>query len=171
MIVDSAGRLLSVNAEAVQILSYPETSRNGAAQQRALGLKIEALLDGNAGSVRPDGTSEFVSGRRRYECRTLPLKAEEGSPLRPRAALLFERIEAPRLPASVPERYQLTPREAEVVELLMRGLTSKEIASRLQLSPNTVKSFLRLVMLKMGVGTRSGIVGRLFQSVGQAVVP
>jgi DNA-binding CsgD family transcriptional regulator len=32
------------------------------------------------------------------------------------------------------------------------------------ISPNTVKAFLRLVMVKMGVSTRSGIVGRFVAS-------
>ena len=45
----------------------------------------------------------------------------------------------------------------------MDGLRSKEIALRMQISPNTVKTFLRLVMLKMGVSTRSGIVRRVFE--------
>jgi hypothetical protein len=40
------------------------------------------------------------------------------------------------------------------------GLTTKEIAARIRISPNTVKSFLRSIMLKMGVTTRSGIVGK-----------
>jgi len=31
----------------------------------------------------------------------------------------------------------------------------------MNISPNTVKVFLRLVMLKMGVTTRSGVVGKL----------
>jgi DNA-binding CsgD family transcriptional regulator len=44
---------------------------------------------------------------------------------------------------------------------LLQGLTSKEIAARMSISPNTVKAFLRLVMVKMGVSTRSGIVGRV----------
>ena len=45
--------------------------------------------------------------------------------------------------------------------MLLQGLTSKEIAVRMGISPNTVKAFLRLVMVKMGVSTRSGIVGRI----------
>ena len=43
----------------------------------------------------------------------------------------------------------------------MQGLTSKEIAVRMKISPNTVKAFLRLVMVKMKVSTRSGIAGKL----------
>jgi DNA-binding CsgD family transcriptional regulator len=60
--------------------------------------------------------------------------------------------------------FDFTPREKETVELLMQGLTSKEIAERLKISPNTVKAFVRLVMVKMGVTTRSAVVGKLFGS-------
>jgi DNA-binding CsgD family transcriptional regulator len=59
------------------------------------------------------------------------------------------------------EQFDLTARERETVEYLLQGLTSKEIAVRMQISPNTVKAFLRLVMVKMGVSTRSGIVGKM----------
>jgi DNA-binding CsgD family transcriptional regulator len=47
------------------------------------------------------------------------------------------------------------------------GLTSKELATRMNISPNTVKAFLRLIMIKMGVTTRAGIVGKLFDQNGQ----
>ncbi len=57
-------------------------------------------------------------------------------------------------------QFDLTARECETVALLLEGLTSKEIATRMKISPNTVKAFLRLVMLKMDVSTRSGIVGK-----------
>jgi len=51
----------------------------------------------------------------------------------------------------------------EALEYLIQGLTSKEIAERMHISVNTVKAFLRLIMVKMGVTTRSGIVGMLFE--------
>jgi DNA-binding CsgD family transcriptional regulator len=54
----------------------------------------------------------------------------------------------------------LTQREQETVKLLLQGLTSKEIAVRMEISANTVKAFVRLVMIKMGVSTRSGIAGK-----------
>jgi len=45
--------------------------------------------------------------------------------------------------------------------LLSEGLTSKEIAVKMNISPNTVKAFLRFIMLKLGVTTRSGILGKI----------
>jgi DNA-binding NarL/FixJ family response regulator len=47
------------------------------------------------------------------------------------------------------------------VTLLARGLTNKEIGARMGVSVNTVKAFIRSVMLKLGVTTRAGIVGCL----------
>lgn len=75
---------------------------------------------------------------------------------------LLQRISASEDPPSldqVSERYNLTGRERQVLEhLLETGPTTKEIAARMGISPNTVKAFLRLMMVKMGVTTRSGIV-------------
>ena len=45
--------------------------------------------------------------------------------------------------------------------LLIMGLTNKEIADRMGISANTVKGFVRLVMLKMGTSGRSGIVAKV----------
>jgi DNA-binding CsgD family transcriptional regulator len=91
--------------------------------------------------------------------------------MQPALALLLER----NRPRAVDlhefaERFRLTRREREAVELLMRGFTSKEIAARMNISVNTVKAFLRLVMLKTSVSTRSGIIGKVFhQEPGQGL--
>ncbi|PYS00294.1 MAG: hypothetical protein DMG15_05070 [Acidobacteria bacterium] len=61
-------------------------------------------------------------------------------------------------------RFQLTDREMEAIQHLADGLTSKEIAHRMNISPNTVKASLRLIMLKMGVTTRSGVIGKLINT-------
>ena len=39
------------------------------------------------------------------------------------------------------------------------------------ISPNTVKALLRVVMIKMGVSTRSGIVGKIIQPFDRDVNP
>lgn len=63
----------------------------------------------------------------------------------------------------VASQYHLTDREQEVLRGIAIGLTSKETAERMNISPNTVKSFLRIIMIKMGAATRSGIVGKLLE--------
>jgi len=77
--------------------------------------------------------------------------------------VLLERDEASGYSAlaEISEQFDLTQRERETIEFLLQGLTSKEIAIRMKISPNTVKAFLRLVMVKMQVSTRSGIAGKI----------
>jgi DNA-binding CsgD family transcriptional regulator len=52
---------------------------------------------------------------------------------------------------------------------LIQGLTNKEIAGRMNISPNTVRAFIRMVMGKLGVSTRSGIVGIVFRGIYTAI--
>jgi DNA-binding CsgD family transcriptional regulator len=83
------------------------------------------------------------------------------------AAVLLERGSSGiRAVAQVGQEFELTGREKETVQLLAQGLTSKEIAVRMDISPNTVKAFLRIVMVKMGVSTRSGILGKVIGPEG-----
>jgi DNA-binding NarL/FixJ family response regulator len=62
----------------------------------------------------------------------------------------------------ISQLFGLTSREQQTVKFLLEGLTSKEIAERMQISP--VKAFIRLVMVKMNVSTRSGIIGKIVGS-------
>ncbi len=63
--------------------------------------------------------------------------------------------------SEIAEQFRLSPREREVVELLLDGLTNREIARRMKISANTVKTFLRVAMIKTGASTRSGIVAKI----------
>lgn len=61
----------------------------------------------------------------------------------------------------ISRQYRLTDRELEALKGVATGLSGKELAAEMQISPNTVKSFLRLIMVKMGVSTRAGIVAKI----------
>ena len=78
-------------------------------------------------------------------------------------ALLFER--QPSTTASLKRQiwkeFELTERQGQTVELLLLGMTTKEIAQSMNISSNTVKTYLRLIMAKMRVTTRAGIVGKI----------
>jgi DNA-binding CsgD family transcriptional regulator len=50
------------------------------------------------------------------------------------------------------------------LEHLVQGLSTKEIANRMNASPNTVKTFLRLIMVKIGVFSRAALVARIMMS-------
>jgi DNA-binding CsgD family transcriptional regulator len=55
----------------------------------------------------------------------------------------------------------LCPREQEIVQLLLLDRSNKEIARHLSLSLNTIKGYLKLLMRKLGVGSRAGVLSRL----------
>jgi DNA-binding NarL/FixJ family response regulator len=52
----------------------------------------------------------------------------------------------------------LTGREAEILALITQGLSNAEVVRITCLSPNTVKSYIRAIYRKIGVGSRSQAV-------------
>jgi two-component system, NarL family, response regulator LiaR len=57
--------------------------------------------------------------------------------------------------------FGLTLRESEVAALVADGLSNKEIAVALWISENTVKTHLKAVFLKTGVGSRTQAIARI----------
>jgi len=157
VLLNSSFSVIAADAEAVQILTFPEKGKNGTFFQ---GRVQSRLLDQN-GSPNPSFIDEFRSGNRSYRCHPFYFDRPNGKDAQPAVALLLQRKNGVVCLSDVANRFALTTRERETVELLLRGLTSKEIADRMKISPNTVKAFLRLVMVKMGVSTRAGVVGRI----------
>jgi len=58
-------------------------------------------------------------------------------------------------------QYGLTEREQQTLSGICSGLSNKELALRMKISPNTVKAFVHIIMLKMGVATRAEIAARI----------
>lgn len=168
MLLDPSLKLIFANEEVVQILDY----QNGKTKPGRNGFPDEFLRDKIYPMLRAEGSSEqfrsvieFRSGRRRYLCRIfcvtprLKLGAQQHD-----VALLFERASSPAFDIDkIQKTYHLTGREEEVLQHLVRGLTTKEIALRMQVSPNTVKVFLRLVMIKMGFRTRAAVISKVME--------
>jgi DNA-binding CsgD family transcriptional regulator len=63
--------------------------------------------------------------------------------------------------SQISQQFHLTNREQEAVALLLQGFGNKKMAERMGISANTVKAFLRMVTIKMGVSSRSGIVTKV----------
>jgi DNA-binding CsgD family transcriptional regulator len=159
---------ISFNAEAIQILSYPDKLADLARSELFLAEKIRSTLISPRPSVEPpfvSVVSEFRSGRRRYLCRAFVVDSGAKEPFRPSMAILLERGPSGLVPLSrVCQQFKLTQREREVLEFLLQGMSSKVIASRMNLSPSTVKAFLRLIMIKTGSSSRSAMVGKILMT-------
>lgn len=160
---------MAYNREALQILAFPNLPEDLANLPADLARHIGARLVSRSSRGGRTFVAEFQSGNRTYRCRAVNVCCDaksEDDPGRATTLILLERQASPSrlLKRQAGVKFGLTPRERQMVELLIEGMTTKEMAQALCLSPNTIKSFLRLVMAKMGVSTRSGIVGKLLDS-------
>jgi DNA-binding NarL/FixJ family response regulator len=162
VLVSHNGTPVYFNSEAIRVLSFRGRSKDRPNMTDILPAEIRSMLLSFWTSDGAPIATHVTSGRRRYLCQLLALNPAAGAPYRRIAALVLERENggAPNI-SGVAEQFNLTQREQQTVGLLTLGLTSKEIANRMDVSPNTVKTFFRLVMTKMGVNTRAGIVGKI----------
>jgi DNA-binding CsgD family transcriptional regulator len=164
LVVDTSFKVVASNREAVQILTFPDPPE----QIRHLDMWLHSEIRNRLVNGKSPSAAKFVtelqSAKRTYLCRSFSLGTEpEGrATARPVLVIILERKGNPTTSmAELRERFALTDREQETVQSILQGLTNKEIAQRMDISPNTVKAFIRLVMVKMRVSTRSGIVGKI----------
>ena len=165
LLLDSAMKPVLVNPVAAHILAYPQKPEAHKNLDNYLANKVRSTLVVDEPPHGPVVVARFQSGRRTYFCRSFPVNSMTNGHAHASLAVILERgaVKSTKA-ANLFDRFNLTTREQEVAQFLLQGLTSKEIGVRMQISPNTVKAFLRLIMVKMGVSTRSGIVGKAFTS-------
>ena len=162
ILLDEHFHPLAFNPAAVEILAFPTKPDRIEHTNVFLKDKIRSSLLSRQEKHALECVREYRSGGRRYICRAFRLDCNISAKAGLVMAMLLERhTSGSDALNEVTHQFDLTGRESEIVSLLIQGLTSKEIANRMEISPNTVKAFLRLVMLKMDVSTRSGIVGKI----------
>lgn len=163
MLLDSSLQPIFVNRVAAEILSYPQQPEAHKNLSAFLAKKILSTLFSVQPSSAPVLVTEFLSGKRRYQCRAYRVDGVGYGGTHGSVAVLLERFSAAAFSiGQISERFRLTTREQEVLRHLLVGRTTKEIATGMEISPHTVKAFLRMIMVKMGVSTRSAIVGKAF---------
>jgi DNA-binding CsgD family transcriptional regulator len=164
------------NEEAWHILSLkvPPLKQNGVSSPDIYGVcsKWKRLLDKainrGSGSVDkeaadPNFIENFQSYRRQYVVRGIVLSDAPPDTQNKRSYLfVMERMDQDRSHlARAARQLNLNRREQEIVRLLVGGLGNKEIAFALGLSLNTVKGYMKLLMGKLGVRNRLGIISIL----------
>jgi DNA-binding CsgD family transcriptional regulator len=158
---------LYVNKCAAEILLYPEKPRGTKDFADQLASRISAMVAKEGPGGKVSVCNEFLSGSRHYLCRFFDVRLPDNNLNGPNGsslALLLERSPRARVDMlKICQQYQLTLREGQAVGLLLEGLASKEIADRMKISPDTVKVFLRLAMVKMGVSSRFGILSKFIK--------
>jgi len=165
LLLDSSLNPISCNDETIRILSYPEAPQHVKRLDVFLRDTIRARLVNPQSPRHAHFVTEFVSGKRRYRCWAFHLNRHLRGSSHATLELLLERSTSglfflPR----IAQQFNFSRREQQAVELLLQGLSNKEIANRMNISPNTVNTFFRLIMIKMGVSSRSGILARMIRA-------
>lgn len=159
LLMDSSLRPAWCNAEAIRILSYPDQLANLRHSRVLLTARIRSSLVSRHAHGESPFVPEFHSGRRRYFCRPFLVDSYAGNPSRSYIAVLLERRPSGLAPLSEISRlFNLTEREREALEYLLQGLGNKAIANRMNISPNTVKAYMRTIMIKTGATSRSAML-------------
>lgn len=165
LLLDDFLRPLYVNQEALAALAYPASPSKNNGLDSLLGDRIQSLFSGSNGSRQPEGNGFIKSGKRCYQLRFLSVRSSFTNGCKPAVAVLFERNRKANLDFSyLSGRFRLTQREVETVDHLAQGANTREIADRMKISPNTVKAFLRSIMMKMGTDSRAGIIAKILQA-------
>jgi DNA-binding CsgD family transcriptional regulator len=172
VVADASLRPLSANHEAIAILLYPGALEAPHSFAEAFEKKIRrGLLRAQSVSSSQNATHpviQFKSGRREYLGRAFLLNHENNNGISNAAAVLIvmeRRVSGCLAVCQITQQCHLTHREEEVLTLLLQGLSSKEMAGRMRISLNTVKAFIRLVMIKMGASSRSEIAATVLGMV------
>lgn len=165
MLLDTSLHPVAFSPELLRILAYPTKPERVKQPSLFVFDKVRSSLVNHQSGHDLEFVKLYKSGNRRYTCRSFRLECSENGKARYWVGILLERYSSGVTAViELSKHFDLTCRERETVEFLLQGLTSKEIAIRMNISPNTVKAFLRLVMVKMDVSTRSGIVGKIVAS-------
>lgn len=159
--MDSLLNPISCNNETIRILSYPDRLENIGSLDVFLRDTIRSRLVSRRSTQHSRFVTEFVSGKRRYRCRVYHLNWHMSGRSYPDVLLLERSVPALLFLPRLAKQFNLSRREQQAVDYLLEGLSSKEIAHRMKISFNTVNTFFRLIMIKMGVSSRHAIVAKM----------
>jgi DNA-binding CsgD family transcriptional regulator len=166
VLVDVSFKSCALDKGAAAILRYPKSPGTRPEPLSYLPTEVVEHIRRRKGSGSIAQTRvHFRVGPNEYVCRPYLMEFQNGLLPHSMLALHLEKLSSGTNAISdIALQYQLTEREQEALLGISLGLTTKEVALRMGISPNTVKAFLRLIMIKMGVTTRSGIVAKLLQN-------
>ena len=175
--------IISYTSTAYQILSFsidrPPSTSDIHKEVSTLCAKWRTVLSKKSPGIRASHKADDVtplfldvyqSGRRSYLVKGLSLAGPQTPfPAEDRYYLfIIERMRSDFLNFSrIAREFNLSRREQDLVKLLLTDLGNKQIAHTLGLSLNTVKTYLKLLMRKLGVTSRAGIIAAIIHRMSQ----
>lgn len=164
-LMDLSLKVIAADRGAAAILNYSNQPGVRSDQSPLIPKEIQELIRNRKPAELSSLKAHFRMGKSEYTCRAYVMESNDGFLTQPIVALHLEKdSSASEAIYEVAAKYHLTDREQEALRGISLGLATKELAERMNISPNTVKAFLRLIMIKMGVTTRAGIVAKILQN-------
>jgi DNA-binding CsgD family transcriptional regulator len=165
MLMDLSLKSLALDRGAAAILDYPDQPGFEPEPASFVPREILDVVQKRKTSELPLDKKLFRTAKNEYTCRAYLLESPDGGATQPIVALLFEKVSSPNdALEEICDKYNLTRRERDVVRAMSMGLPNAEMARGMNISPNTLKSFLRLIMLKMGVKSRLALIAKLLEN-------
>lgn len=162
---DEARSVFFPPAPEAEKASPPEISSLCSKWREILDRRQDEIMGSADESIQWKGHIDILqSWRRKYTVRgmllseqTIISKTKEKSYL-----FIIERFKPENLNLmEVSRRWKLNHREQEIVRLIVADCANKEVAKHLCISINTVKAYMKLLMRKVGVHTRAGLISAL----------
>jgi DNA-binding CsgD family transcriptional regulator len=165
ILLNASGMIVSVDAGAAAILEDERARNHRLDQVGTIDDHIREAVQRMYASEPAETAQSFRLGVAQFTCRTYVLEHQEGpagDP--PLLALLLEREWQKRdTVEDVSAEYHLTKRERQALRGLAMGLSIKALAAEMNIKPSTLRSFVRLIKVKMGVPTRAGIMVKIME--------
>lgn len=162
LLTDLSVRVAALDCGAASILADVETDNGHRSGPAALPQEVVATLRRVPPGELDNRSISFRLTNGVCVCRVSVLHSCTDDDATPMLALHLHRATDIRQEIEAfASAHDLTLRERQTLLGIANGLTCKEIAEKLNLSPNTVKSFLRLLMVKIGVARRGEIISKL----------
>jgi DNA-binding CsgD family transcriptional regulator len=162
IIIKPSGDIVSLDAGASAILRH-HRKRHRALTPALIGSDIRQCLQIDSDIDLADLTHVFRIGFAQFVCRTYilePLNALTDELI----GILFERNLQPRdVVHELAGEYHLTKREEELLKGLSLGLTIRDLSDKMNIKPTTLRAFLRLIKIKMGVTSRAAIMLKVWE--------
>jgi DNA-binding CsgD family transcriptional regulator len=163
LLLDESSKVIACDRGASTLLGVMGANDDGNKITVSLPSEIVEALAIHRDTEKTQWKVQFRVGPTEYVCRCYVLQTPNGR----LAELSFIALHLERV-AGADEAineaiaiYRLTDREQQTLRGILLGLSTKEVADQMRISPNTVKAFTRLIMIKLGVTTRWGIIAKI----------
>ena len=162
VLMDETLRVVGCDRGAAAILKF---SSDPDGSGRRIPAEILESIQSRTRAGVPYSKMRFPTASGEYVCRSYLVESEDGLLSGRLVALHLERASMGDLAIrDISSRYHLSEREEETLKGVLMGLSTKEVADQMAISPNTVKAYIRLIMIKLGVTTRWGIIAKVIGS-------